>query len=131
MKANIEKTRAFYCKFPPECICDCAYCRNYRARVREAYPEVAEYLAKLGVDIEKPFEISPLEPDENGYLEYCVCQYIVLGTCPQDFSHQIGEVKFGISDSRPSTGIDEDHFVLNFYPIKLRFETSEGESGNL
>ncbi len=29
-------------------------------------PEVALYLAALGVDIEKPFETLPLEPDEKG-----------------------------------------------------------------
>lgn len=78
MKADIEKTQVFYCNFPKEYICDCAYCRNYRAKIRKAYWEVARYLATLGVDIEKPFEISPLEPDKNGYQEYCACQYIVF-----------------------------------------------------
>ena len=81
MKPDIEKTRAYYCNLGPENICGCAYCQNYCARVKVAYPEVALYLDSLGVDIEKPFETSPLEPDENGYLEYCVCQYIVFGSC--------------------------------------------------
>lgn len=81
MRPDIEKTRAYYRALGPEDICDCAYCRNYCAKVRAAYPEVARYLDSLGVDIEKPFEASPLEPDGKGDLEYCVCQYVVLGTC--------------------------------------------------
>lgn len=125
MKPNIEKTRAYYHNLGPENICDCAYCQNYCARVKTAYPEVAFYLASLVVDIEKPFETSPLEPDENGYLEYCVCQYVVFGRCPKDFTHRIGDVTFGRSDCHPNTKIDEEHFVLDLYPIHLPFEETE------
>ena len=82
MQPDIEKTRAYYRDLGPENICSCDYCRNYCARVKAAYPEVARYLDSLGVDIEKPFETSPLEPDENGYLEYCVCQYVARRTSP-------------------------------------------------
>ena len=127
MKPDIEKTRAYYSSLGPENICDCAYCQNYCVRVKEAYPEVALYLAALGVDIEKPFETLPLEPDENGYLEYCVCQYIVFGSCPEDFTYRIGDVTFGRSDCHPNTKIDEEHFVLDFYPIRLPFEEPESE----
>lgn len=127
MKPDIEKTRAYYRNLGPENICDCAYCQNYCARVKAAYPEVDRYLDSLGVDIEKPFETSPLEPDENGRLEYCVCQYVVFGSCPKDFAHRIGDVTFGCSDCHPETGIKEEHFVLDFYPISLPFEESESE----
>lgn len=41
MRPDIEKTRAYYRALGPENICDCAYCRNYCARVKAAYPEVA------------------------------------------------------------------------------------------
>ena len=41
MRTDIEKTRAYYRALGPENICDCAYCRNYCARVKAAYPEVA------------------------------------------------------------------------------------------
>ena len=43
MRPDIEKTRAYYRALGPENICDCAYCRNYCAKVRAAYPEVARY----------------------------------------------------------------------------------------
>lgn len=61
------------------------------------------------------------------YLEYCVCQYVVFGSCPEDFTHRIGDVTFGRSDCHPNTKIDEEHFVLDFYPIRLPFEESERE----
>ena len=125
IQPNIEKTRDYYRNLGPENICDCAYCRNYCARVKATYPEVARYLDSLGVDIEKPFETSPLEPDENGYLEYCVCQYVVFGSCPENFTHRIGDVTFGRSDCHPNTKIDEEHFVLDLYPIHLPFEEME------
>ncbi len=125
MKLDIEKTRGYYRMLGPENICDCAYCRNYCARVKAAYPEVARYLDSLGVDIEKPFETSPLEPDENGVLEYCVCQYVVFGSCPEDFADRIGDVSFGRSDCHPNTRIEEEHFVLDLYPIHLPFEETE------
>ena len=125
MKPDLEKTRAYYRNLSPEDICDCAYCQNYCARVKAAYPEVARYLDSLGVDIEKPFEIFLPVPMADGALEYSICQYIVFGSCPEDFTHQIGDVTFGCSDCHPDTKIDEEHFVLDFYPIHLPFEETE------
>ena len=127
MKPDMEKTRAYYRNLGPEDICSCDYCRNYCARVKAAYPEVARYLDSLGVDIEKPFEILLPEPMEGGYLEYGVCQYVVFGSCPEDFTHRIGDVTFRRSDCHPSTKIDEEHFVLDLYPIRLPFEEWESE----
>ena len=125
MKPNIEKTRAYYAALAPEDICGCDYCRNYCARVREAYPEVARYLDSLGVDIEKPFEVFLPEPDEDGNLKYDICQYIVFGTCPEDYSGWIGDVEVGISNCHPSTNIEEEHFVLDVSPIHLNGEITE------
>ena len=71
MGIDIEQTRQYYTEIKTEDLCDCDYCKNYYLQVKEAYPLVADYLNELGVDIEKPFEISPLEP-VNGMLEYCV-----------------------------------------------------------
>lgn len=122
MRPDREKTRAYYHNLGPEDICRCDYCRNYCARVKEAYPEVALYLASLGVEIEKPFELLLPEPYGDGCLEYPICQYIVFGICPEDYSHQIGDVTFGRSACHPSTKIDEEHFVMELYLIKLKFE---------
>lgn len=123
MNANIELTQEYYRSMDIQSLCDCNYCKKYRQRISSAYPEVASYLETLGIDIEKPYETSPLEPDENGVLEYCCCQYIVFGSCSSDYEHQINDVEFRLATSYPRTGIEQEHFVLEFYPIQLKWDT--------
>ena len=119
MDMNVEKNRAYYARLDQDTLCDCVYCQNYRKQVKAAYPEVAEYLLHIGIDIEKPFETSPLEP-ENGYLTYCACQYIAFGACEDDYDHKIGDVVVRKAVSHPSTGMTDQHFVLDVAPIILK-----------
>lgn len=128
IKPDIEKTRAYYRNLGPENICSCAYCQNYCVRVMTAYPEVARYLDSLGVDIEKPFETSPLEPDENGYLEYCVCQYVVFGSCPKDFTHRIGDVTFGRSAAIPIQELMRSTLCWTFIPSGCRLRSRKART---
>ena len=120
MNVDTIKTKEYYAAIADTELCDCTYCRNYRLQIKSAYPDVAEYLESLGVDIRKPFETSPLEPDENGMLEYCGCQYIVFGNCDLDYHHKIGDVEFRIATSYPGAGIEQEHFVIEFSPVRLR-----------
>lgn len=120
MNVDIAKTKEYYAAIADSELCDCSYCRNYRLQIKSAYPEVAKYLMTLGIDIQKPFETSPLEPDENGMLEYCCCQYIVFGSCKPEYHHRIGDVEFRIATSYPGTGIEQEHFVIEFFPVRLR-----------
>ena len=120
MNADIAKTKEYYAAIADSELCDCTYCRNYRLQIKSAYPEVAEYLMTLGIDIQKPFETSPLEPDENGMLEYCCCQYIVFGNCNPEYHHRIGDVEFRVATSYPGTGIEQEHFVIEFFSVRLR-----------
>ena len=63
----------------------------------------------------------PLEPDETGQLEYAGPQYIVCGT-PEGFTEtQIGSVRIEIAASHPSTGVEEPNFVIELYPIRLKW----------
>ena len=121
MNVNIPKTKEYYCSLPETSLCDCSYCRNYRLQVKSAFPKVAVYLDSLGIDIEKPFETSPLEPDENGLLEYSCCQYIVFGKCNLEYHHKIDDVEFRVAASYPDTGIKEEHFVIEFFPVRLKY----------
>lgn len=121
MNVNVPQTKEFYHSITETSLCDCSYCRSYRLQIKSAFPKVAEYLDSLGIDIEKPFETSPLEPDENGMLEYCCCQYIAFGTCEPNYHHKIGNIEFRMATSYPRTGIEQKHFVLEFYPIKLKY----------
>ena len=121
MNVDIANTKAYYNSITETSLCECAYCRNYRLQVKSAFPKVAEYLYSFGIDIEKPFETSPLEPNENGMLEYCCCQYIAFGTCNTEYHYRIDNVEFRIATSYPSTGIEQEHFVIELYPIHLKF----------
>ena len=121
MNIDVSATRDYYNSITDSTLCDCGYCRNYRLQVKSALPEVTAYLDSLGIDIEKPFETSPLEPDENGMLEYCGCQYIVFGSCDPEYHHRNGDVEFRIATSYPSTGIEQEHFVLELFPVQLKF----------
>ncbi len=121
MDINIAKTKEYYASIGESLLCDCSYCQCYREQIRSVYPKVAEYLDSLGVDIEKPFETSPLEPDEKNMLEYCCCQYIVLGKCDSKYSYQIDNVEFRVATSYPITGVAEEHFVIELFPIWLEF----------
>lgn len=124
MRVNIAKTKEYYQSIRQEDLCSCAYCKNYYLQVKAAYPDVSNYLCSLGADIEKPLETSPLEPDESGTLEYCACQYVVLGICPDGFRHNIGDVEVRISASHPRIHVRDAHFVLEFFPVRLPWTQS-------
>ena len=121
MNVDVSATKDYYNSITDSALCDCNYCSNYRLQIKSAFPEVATYLETWGIDIEKPYEISPLEPDENGMLEYCGCQYIAFGNCDPEYRHRIGDLEFRIATSYPSTGIKQKHFVLELFPVQLEF----------
>jgi hypothetical protein len=118
---DIERTKAYYAHLGSGDLCDCAYCQNYMKEIKASYSALAEYLRRMGVDIEKPFETMPLDPDEMGHLAYPLAQYIVCGD-PNDFrAATIQDVHVDISTVHPATGIQEPHFVIDVYPICLKW----------
>ena len=119
---NIEATRDFYKTYDD--ICECAYCRNYIREVKKAYPDLVSFLDKIGVNIEKPFETMPGEP-ENGRIEYFSVQYIVIGD-KKDFSKtKLGEVAIYLAKSFPDPGIDCKYYVIELGPIILEWTIGE------
>lgn len=122
MKAlDINKTRLYYEQLSEADLCDCAYCKNYIHEIKGTYPKLSEYLQSLGVDIEKPFETMPLEPDEDGNIEYLTVQYLVCGNAGDFVDKVIDEVTIDISESHPSSKLEEEHFIIDVYPIKLKW----------
>lgn len=117
MKIDIIKTKEYYNLLSSDRLCDCDYCKLYYLRSRKEFPELAEWLERYGIDIEKPFEVMSLEPDEYKMLEYIGIQYLVFGICPSDYSCNIGNFNIVIAHSHPDTGIREEHFVLEALPI--------------
>ena len=120
---TIEKTRQFYKDFDD--LCDCTYCKNYIKEIRKAYPDLDAYLDKLGIDIEKPFEIMPGEPS-GGYIEYLGAQYIIIGNKDDFRKEKLKNITIDLSKDFPDPGIDDEYYVIEIYPIKLKW-TIEGE----
>ena len=119
MRVNIERTREYYASLDAAQLCDCAYCENFRREVRAVYGEAAAYLDGLGIAMEKAFETSPLEVEPDGTIAYCLCQYVVFGSCEEDFRKEIGGVTLTRGRSYPATGIEEEHFVMDLFPVRL------------
>ena len=118
---NIEKTREYYSHLRNDDLCQCDYCKNYSKEIKAAYPAVAEYLEKFGVEIEKPFETMPLEPNDKGIIEYIGAQYIVKGSCKDFQPYRVGDVRMDIAMDHPSSNISDDHFILEIFPVILKW----------
>ena len=119
---NIEQTRRHYQSISEEDLCRCAFCRTYTAKIKAALPRMAAYLDSMGVDIEKPLEVLPLDETEEE-MEYMGAQYLVLGA-PEGFPEiTVEKIPVFITDSHPSTKIPEKHFVIEIAfedPLRLR-----------
>lgn len=115
-KINKEKNKIYYSKDLE--LCDCDYCKNYYKKIKNTYKEVSKYLENLGIDIEKPFELSYSKTSDKN-MEYISCQYIVFGYVDENFNQKIKDVKFQKTNFHPTTNIKEEHFVLEFGPIYL------------
>lgn len=118
---DINKTRLYYERLSEADLCDCAYCKNYVHEIKRTYPKLSKYMLSLGVDIEKPFETMPLEPDKKGDIEYSMVQYLVCGNTDDFTDKVIEEVAIDISELHPSSTLDEEHFIIDVYPIKLKW----------
>ena len=105
INVDAEKTRQYYQAMGPGKLCSCNDCKNYCARVKAAYPAL---------------ETSPLEPGADGMMEYRACQYVVLGSCEENYRHTVGGVEVCKARFYPETGVKEEHFVLELSPIRLK-----------
>lgn len=82
---DVEATRAYYAGYTAaEWNCDCAGCRNF-ARAAEQLPEMLrEYLAKLGLEADKPVHITPEVAQEGGTKLFYTGWYHLRGTLPHE-----------------------------------------------
>ena len=128
---GIWETKRYYAAMTPEDLCSCAYCRNYMEQVKAVYPRLSKYLGDIGVDVEKPFETMPLEPDGDGTIVYLGVQYIVLGDKvgfeKTAIADKPGEVSIELARSHPGTDIVDPHYVIEIEPIRLPW-TGQDES---
>ena len=117
---DVIKTRNYYKTINNDSLCSCDYCKNYRKEIQKTYPALSDFLSDIGIDIEKPFETMPLEPDK-GIIEYIAVQYIVMGNATDFKNVDVYGVHICIADSHPSTDIDVEHYVIEISPIRLKW----------
>ena len=120
LKVDMDKTKGYYLS-SDSLPCECAYCQNYVAQIERKYPDIAQFLASINVDVTKPFELISVELD-NDNIQYMLCQYIVYGNCDENYYNSINGIEFGKSTCHPSTNIVDEHFVLEFGPINLKMK---------
>jgi ribosomal protein L30E len=116
---DINKNKEYYKTLKKEDICNCDYCKNYISQVKKQYPITSDFLKELGVDIEKPFEVIPLEAKDD-IIYYSEILYVVLGDKSEFKKAKIGKVKVELADSYPDTNIKENHYVIKLSPIAIQ-----------
>jgi hypothetical protein len=122
---DIEKTKAYYAEIKREDICACDYCQNLIDEIKQAYPNVAQYLLSLGVNIERPFEaLLPIEDSDNGYMDYPIVQYLIVGDSGDFKKTNIGDIEIKISDYHPDADYEGEHFIIDVgaFHIKCRHD---------
>lgn len=121
MYVDYNNNKEYYNDYVP---CACELCEHYYRHIKNCYPKIDAYLQSMGVDILKPFELTPYELGELHEIYY-QCQYIIFGECEDEFEAEIDGIKFFKNiDSHPSDNhITKEHFVLEFGMITLELET--------
>lgn len=104
--------------------CTCGYCRNFYEAIDRICPSLRPFLAKLGVHVEGPDELSPFEP-----TIYEV-SYIVNGSILQNSTETlyIDQIPVKILPSHEAdmdTSRPEPYFVLVIGLIELPWLLSE------
>ena len=117
MKINMKKTKDYYLSEKSE-PCECIDCQNYVTQIKQKNSNIASYLASMNIDVLRPFELLSVDVSDSE-IEYLLCQYIVYGSCEDDYSTCIDNISFGKSNCHPPTNIKEEHFILEFGPIIL------------
>ena len=107
--------------------CDCGYCENFYQTIDAAYPSLRPFLAKFGIDIMGPDELSPFEPT------ICEVSYIVQGHITHRSNTQlyIDGVPlriFSSQDADMDTVRPEPYFVLNVGLLELPWVQPEDPS---
>lgn len=116
---DIQRTKEYYDLLPDDDLCSCSYCKNYRERIKQAYPDLVEGLASLGIDASKPFETMPLYPDGDGTILYLGPQYVVMGDSFEPVS--FGTYRLTRAESHPPIETKEPHVVVELSSLRLPY----------
>ena len=63
---DIRRTESYDEQIGNRDVCNCAYCQNDVQEIKAAYPDIADYLFSLGIDIENRSKQCPLNQMKRG-----------------------------------------------------------------
>ncbi len=73
---DVEKTAKYYSE---QGTCECPNCRNFYSQIKGTFPKLSEFLAKFGIDIERPDNIWSYENSDKKAIDYDSTEYSVCG----------------------------------------------------
>ena len=111
---DIKKNKQFYQRFND--LCDCEYCKFYRANISKKYKILSQILSDWGIDISKAFEVA-IPYLDNNKLIYPFVQYLVMGKYSDDILRNSKFDKIILAKNYPNPQINEDYFVIEIGPI--------------
>lgn len=126
LDVDIEQTKNYYASLS---LCDCSSCRNYYVQVKESFPLLNEFLFELGVNIERPDELSYIESDNE--IQYLFAAYTVSGKILEFDKYEIdlfedeGVVSIVFNNSYIPNEQKTDYFVVMVYNIRLPWVLNE------
>lgn len=117
---DVEKTQEYY---KTHSICECIYCRNYYAQIKNKLPKLNDFLKEFGVDISRPDEIMSVETDN--YIDYINVDYTVCGNIKSMGKYEIDlyddmflsiVITDGFASPNEQTG---EYFTISVMQVKL------------
>lgn len=85
---DFDKTQKYY---KNHSICDCFYCLNYYAQIKDKLPKLNNFLNEFGIDISRPDHITSVSMDD--YISYINVDYTACGNI-----QEMGEYEIDIYD---------------------------------
>lgn len=119
-KLEKEKTIEYYKNDALRDHCTCSKCEIYYKEIKQRYPELAEYLAELGADIERPFEAPSFGMSDTHNYEQYYAWYIIIGECDDNYARKLGNLTIHKASHYPGTNVTEQHFVLEVNNIIIK-----------
>lgn len=116
---DTEKTIEYYITHS---VCDCVYCKNFYAQVKQKFPKLDEFLSEFGVDISKPDEITGIETDND--IDYFNVDYTVYGSIQSMVKDEIniydGFLSIVITNGYTSLN-EQPYFTISVKQMKLHW----------
>ena len=126
LEVDVEQTKSYYTSHS---LCDCPFCRNYYAQVKNKLHLFDEFLFEFGADIERPDELSHIESDNE--IQYLCAAYTVCGKILEfdkyeiDLFEESGVVSIVFNNSYVPNEQKTDYFVIMVYNIRLPWILNE------